>query len=154
MEIRCLEYADIPETVDLARRFVEESAFSRFDFSHEKMAANLSLAITHPNRAFCHVVEHDGKLVGALVGYISEFFFGRDLIASDSGWFILPEYRGSRSAIKMLNMFTDWARKKGASELYMGVTTNIAAERTGKLLQTRGFDHVGGNYRVRLNVES
>lgn len=147
MEIRCLEYADIPETVDLARRFVEESAFSRFDFSHEKMAANLSLAITHPNRAFCHVVEHDGKLVGALVGYISEFFFGRDLIASDSGWFILPEYRGSRSAIRLLKNFEKWAKANGAAEVAMGISTDVAPEKTGALLQKLGYRPVGGNFK-------
>ena len=147
MEIRSLEYADIPETVELARKFVEESAFSRFQFSHEKMAANLSMAITHPHMAFCHVVEHDGRLVGALVGYINEFFFGHDLIASDSGWFILPEYRGSRSAVKLLKNFEAWAKANGAKEVAMGISTDVSPEKTGALLQKLGYVHVGGNYK-------
>ena len=150
MEIRCLEYADIPETVELARKFVEESAFSRFTFSHEKMAANLSLAITHPHIAFCHVVEHEGKLVGALVGYISEFFFGPDLIASDSGWFVLPEYRGSRSAVRLLKNFEKWAKANGAKEVAMGVSTDVSPEKTGALLQKLGYKHVGGNYKLAV----
>lgn len=150
MEIRCLEYADIPETVELARKFVEESAFSRFQFSHEKMAANLSLAVTHPHIAFCHVVEHEGRLVGALVGYISEFFFGPDLIASDSGWFILPEYRGSRSAVKLLKNFEKWAKANGAKEVAMGVSTDVSPEKTGALLQKLGYKHVGGNYKLAV----
>lgn len=150
MEIRCLEYADIPETVELARKFVEESAFSRFQFSHEKMAANLSLAVTHPHIAFCHVVEHEGRLVGALVGYISEFFFGPDLIASDSGWFVLPEYRGSRSAVKLLKNFEKWAKANGAKEVAMGVSTDVSPEKTGALLQKLGYKHVGGNYKLAV----
>lgn len=150
MEIRCLEYADIPETVELARKFVEESAFSRFQFSPEKMASNLSLAVTHPHVAFCQVVEHDGRLVGALVGYISEFFFGHDLIASDSGWFILPEYRGSRSAVKLLKNFQTWAKANGAKEVAMGVSTDVTPEKTGALLQKLGYKHVGGNYKLAV----
>lgn len=150
MEIRCLEYADIPETVELARKFVEESAFSRFTFSHEKMAANLSMSITHPHMAFCHVVEHEGKLVGALVGYISEFFFGPDLIASDSGWFVLPEYRGSRSAVRLLKNFERWAKANGAKEVAMGVSTDVSPEKTGALLQKLGYKHVGGNYKLAV----
>ena len=51
----------------------------------------------------------------------------------------------------MLKMFKAWAAEKGASELYMGVTTNVSADRTGELLQRMGFKHVGGNYRARLN---
>ena len=147
MEIRCLEYADIPETVELARKFVEESAFSRFQFSHEKMAANLAMSVTHPDRAFCHVVEHDGKLVGALVGYISEFFFGPDLIASDSGWFILPEYRGSRSAVRLLKNFEKWGKANGAKEIAMGISTDVMPEKTGALLQKLGYVPVGGNFK-------
>jgi GNAT superfamily N-acetyltransferase len=150
VEIRCLEYADIPETVELARKFVAESAFSRFQFSPEKMAVNLSLAITHPHIAFCHVVEHDEKLVGALLGYISEFFFGSDLIASDSGWFILPEYRGSRSAVRLLKNFQAWAKANGAKEVAMGVSTDVNPEKTGALLQKLGYKHVGGNYKLAI----
>jgi hypothetical protein len=33
----------------------------------------------------------------------------------------------------------------------MGISTGLFAERTGQLLERVGFDHVGGNYRVRLN---
>jgi hypothetical protein len=36
----------------------------------------------------------------------------------------------------------------------MGITTNVEADRTGQILQRMGFDHVGGNYRARLNAES
>jgi hypothetical protein len=36
----------------------------------------------------------------------------------------------------------------------MGVTTNVESARTGELLQRLGFEHVGGNYRKRLNVGS
>jgi len=147
VEIRCLEYADIPETVELARKFVEESAFSRFQFSPEKMAANLSMAVTHPHIAFCHVVEHEDRLVGALVGYINEFFFGPDLIASDSGWFILPEYRGSRSAVKLLKNFQAWAKANGAKEVAMGISTDVMPEKTGALLQKLGYVPVGGNFK-------
>lgn len=146
-KIRSLEYADIPETVELARKFVEESAFSRFRFSHDKMAANLSMAVTHPHIAFCHVVEEDGQLVGALVGYINEFFFGPDLIASDQGWFILPEYRGSRSAVKLLKNFESWALANGAKEVAMGISTDVMPEKTAALLQKLGYNHVGGNFK-------
>jgi hypothetical protein len=51
----------------------------------------------------------------------------------------------------MLKMFVDWAREQGALELYMGVSTNVAPERTGDVLKRYGFEHVGGNYKVRLN---
>ena len=150
MEIRCLEYADIPETVNLAYEMHQESAFSRFRFSPEKMAVNLSAAVTHPNETFCHVMVADGKVVGALFGYISEFLFGPDLIASDFGWFVLPEYRGSRSAVKLLKNFQAWAKANGAKEVAMGISTDVMPEKTGALLQKLGYVPVGGNYKLAI----
>ena len=133
----------------------KEGDFSVVPFDVEQTAKSVvNYVINNDNGFGILAYTDDGKAVGMLCGSITPYVFSLGGVASDFAWYVLPEYRGSRSALKMLNMFTDWSRKQGASELYMGVTTNIAAERTGKLLQKRGFDHVGGNYRVRLNVES
>ena len=133
----------------------EEGDFSSVPFDIETAAnAIVRMVVDNPNGFGVLAYNDKDEAVGMLAGSVTPYFFSKGSVASDFVWYVLPKYRGSRTALKMLNMFTDWSRKQGASELYMGVTTNIAAERTGKLLQKRGFDHVGGNYRVRLNVES
>jgi GNAT superfamily N-acetyltransferase len=111
------------------------------------MAANLSSAVTNPNNVFCQVVVHEEKIVGALFGHITEFLFGPDLIACDFGWYILPEYRGSRSAVKLLKNFEAWAEKNGAKEVAVGISMNVMPEKTAVLLQKLGYNHVGGNFK-------
>jgi hypothetical protein len=111
----------------------------------------LNMVINNP-RGFGVVAYTDDNVpIGILCGGISNYVFSKGSVANDYAWYVLPEYRGSRAAIKMLKMFRSWAKDNGATELYMGISTGLFAERTGQLLERVGFDHVGGNYRVRLN---
>ena len=150
MEIRSLEWADIPAVVDLAKQMHAESAFSRFEFDDSKMAAQLTMPLTHPNQQFCHVAVSDGEIVGALFGYVSEFIFGPQLIASDYGWYVLPKARGTSAGVRLLKNFQRWAKDQGASEVSMGVSTDVHKDKTGKLFKKLGYKHVGGLYKLGL----
>ena len=130
-----------------------ESDYADVPFDIEQ-SANSILNMVIRNDAGFGMLAYDGdKAVGMIAGSVSPYFFSKGKLASDFVWYVLPEARGSRTASKLLKMFTDWATSQGATELYMGITTNVSAARTGELLQRIGFEHVGGNYRKRLNVE-
>jgi N-acetylglutamate synthase-like GNAT family acetyltransferase len=109
------------------------------------------MVINNPNGFGLLAYTDAGEAVGMIAGSISPYFFSQGALASDFVWYVKPEYRGSRTAIKLLKAFRSWAEENSASELYMGVTTNVSAGRTGDMLQRMGFEHVGGNYRARLN---
>lgn len=147
MIIRSLEWADIPDTVDLAQEMHAESAFSGFDFDGVKMACQLGMVLTQPDVRFCSVAVTDGKIVGALFGHISEFIFGPQLIASDFGWFVQPKYRGTSAAVRLLKEFHKWAEANNACEVSMGITTGVHPEKTDRLFKRLGYRHVGGLYK-------
>lgn len=150
MEIRSLEWADIPAVVDLAREMHGESAFSDFDFDDSKMAAQLTMPLTHPDSQFCQVAVKDGEVVGALFGYITEFVFGPQIIACDYGWYVIPKARGTSAGVRLLKDFQKWAKDHGAVEVCMGVSTNVQKDKTGKLFKKLGYKHVGGLYKLGL----
>lgn len=150
MEIRSLEWADIPAVVDLAREMHGESAFSDFDFDAGKMAGQLTLPLTHPSEQFCHLAVKDGEVVGALFGYITEFVFGPQLIACDYGWYVIPKARGTSAGVRLLKDFQQWANENNAVEVCMGVSTDIHKDKTGKLFRKLGYKHVGGIYKLGL----
>jgi len=132
----------------------EESDYVAVQFDIEQSAQSI-IRMVVDNPAGFGALAYDGdKAVGMIAGSVSPYFFSKGALASDFVWYVRPEYRGSRTAVKLLKMFSSWAVERGASELYMGVTTNVHATRTGALLQRLGFEHVGGNYRKRLNVGS
>ena len=144
---------DLPEILALGQQMHEESAFRHFDFSLSKCAMLFHTCVTNPDTHFIQVaVGPTGAIIGLFVGHISEYYFGDDLIASDYLWYVAPEHRGSRAGILLLRDFQVWAAARHASEVHIGISTGVFAEKTGALLTKFGFDLVGGNYKLRVVV--
>lgn len=151
MQYEPFEVDRLRDILQLGMLMQQESAFSVIPFDIEQAANSIvSMVVNNPDGFGMLAYTDEGEAVGMIAGSITPYFFSRGWVASDFVWYVKPEHRGSRTAIKLLKSFKSWATEKGASQLYMGVTTNIAADRTGDLLQRLGFEHVGGNYRAQI----
>jgi len=152
MEYKPFEVDRLRDILQLGVAMQQESEFSAIPFDIEQAAQSIVALVVNNPRGFGMLAYTDeGKPVGMISGSITPYFFSRGWVASDFVWFVLPEYRGSRAAIKMLKMFLSWSRDMGAMEAYVGVSTNVSPQRTGKLLERLGFTHIGGNYKVELH---
>ena len=149
MAIRDLTPMDIERAISLGARMHKESMYRDFDYDKMKCGQLLYRCLSNPDTHFAMVAEKDGRLVGMLLGYITEHYFGRDLIALDYMWFVDQEHRGSRAGVELLFAFQDWAKSKGVAEIYIGLSSGVHAEKTGALLTKLGYDVVGGNYKLR-----
>jgi GNAT superfamily N-acetyltransferase len=141
---------DIEPMIEMGASMHAESAFAALDYSWSKCRELGHRYIQNPDVNFGAVAEADGKTVGMLMGYVTDYYFGNDKIACDILWYIDPDHRGSRAAIKLLRAFQRWAKEQGASEVCIGVSTAVEFERTGLLLQRLGYTHVGGNYKLSV----
>ena len=152
MEYKPFEVERLRDILQLGIAMQQEGDYAAVPFDIEQAAKSiLAMVINNPNGFGLLAYTDAGEAVGMIAGSISPYFFSQGALASDFVWYVKPEYRGSRTAIKLLKAFRSWAEENSASELYMGVTTNVSAGRTGDMLQRMGFEHVGGNYRARLN---
>lgn len=87
----------------------------------------------------------DNKLIGFISGMHHEYFFSSNKKVSDLGFYILPEYRGSRASIKLLKELENWAQSFGVEDLYLGQTTAVNIEKTQKFYERLGYKTVGFN---------
>jgi len=87
----------------------------------------------------------DSKLIGFITGMYHEYFFSSNKKVSDLGFYILPEYRGSRASIKLLKELENWAQSFGVEDLYLGQTTAVNIEKTQKFYERLGYKTVGFN---------
>lgn len=126
-----------------------ESAFNHMPYDIEQVT-QYALNLAQQNRLFVARMEQEGKLIGFFAGRLDTFFFNRLTIASDFAFFVLPEWRGkTRDTVRSVQTFKNWARQRGATEVCVGISTNVEAERTGQMLTRLGFQHVGGTYKWR-----
>ncbi len=61
--------------------------------------------------------------------------------------FVLPERRGLVAAKRLIQRFFGWSRKVGAKTAFIGVSTGVFPERTGRFFELMGFRPMGMMYR-------
>ena len=138
---------DIDRIVRLGQKMHAESAFSALNYDKGKFSDLLRAYVAQPETHFSFVAEKDGALIGMLLGYVSDYFFGNDLIANEVVWYVDPDFRGGLTGLRLMREFESWSAARGVSEVYMGVSTGVLVDRTGDLLVRFGYKHVGGNYK-------
>ncbi len=127
-----------------------ESEFKAFDYDYGKLL-DLAERIKNNDDMYGECARNNtGDLVGMFVGSISEYYFGRDLIAADLLWYVHPDHRGGTVAVRLLKHFTQWGQNMGVKEICIGVSTGVQTERTGDLLDRLNFACVGGTYKRRV----
>ena len=145
--VRRMRAEDVDGMVLLGQAMHGESAFSERVFSSEKLGSLLHHYVNTPEHCFGAVAYIGPDMVGMFAGYTTDYFFGPELVACDLFWYVSPAHRGSRAGLKLLRSFESWAKSRGVSEISAGVSTAVAFERTGALLQRLGYTQVGGNYK-------
>ena len=106
--IRVGDRDDIPSMIKLGKRLHEESPrFMGMDYSEDKLF-DLGKVVAEQGGLF--IAEHEGKIVGMLVGLVSEHFFGHDLMASDLTFYIDKEHRGGTLGVRLMRQFEAWAK--------------------------------------------
>lgn len=89
------------------------------------------------------VSKDDGTIVGGFAGGIVTEWQSNSRMAHDWCMFVLPEYRGSRAAVLLLDAFLFWAKSMGANWVQCGTATGIDCERTVKFYEHFGFTKTG-----------
>ena len=141
---------DIKQVASLAERFHTESIYKDLDFDLCKFSAVLK-QIVEMDKQIAIVYIVNNVIVGAMAGYVSEYFFGKDKIAGEYGVFIDKNHRGGYGVIKIIKYFENWAIGQGAKIIQLGVSANINADKVGRLYQKLGYNDTFQVYRKGLN---
>ena len=140
MIIEKLSENRLDEFFKIVCRMVAESEFSYVVPEKQKI---LQL-FKNPNAVAFLALEND-QIVGFISGLVHEYFFSNRKRVSDLGFFVLPEYRGSRVALKLVKLLEAWAIEKNANELHLGQTTGLDIDKTKRFYERLGFKTVGFN---------
>lgn len=156
MKIRLAVPQDQAALIDLAKQNQAETVFG--DISVNSLRVNETLnALFHLNHGkyVLIVAENaEGKLVAGLLGCVERYYFSDELQAQLVQWYLLPSVRGTSIALRLVKAFVEWAKSRGASEVFMGITSGIHVQQTDSMMKKMGFTHLGGNYAVKLKSQT
>ena len=126
----------------------QESHFKTLDFNPDKLK-QLLMAFCHDQ--FVYIAIYNNQIIGVFIGFITEYYFGKDLYASDLTYYVDRTKRGSVAAVKLFREFETWAIKKGAKRLNPPTSTGINPERTKKIYERMGYTVTGHTYNKEVN---
>lgn len=156
MKIAPPTLGDIPQLVELGRLCHVESRFSRLCYEDERVAQRFAHMVEKPlsTTFFVGARHSSGGMHGLMIGSIDEYFFSHERIASSIFLLVHPQHRGGLAAIKMVMAFRAWAHARTAAEMYVGIASGVAMQRTGRFLSKLGLELSGGNYSAWLPAKS
>lgn len=125
---------DVPAIVKMGLRFLASAPYGgKLTPDPRAMASFTSRLIASPDAVWL-VAERDDVLIGMLAIFLYAHPFSGQQVANELCWWMEPEFRGARSALRLLAAGEAWARSRGATLLQMiAPTDHVAAfyERTG-----------------------
>lgn len=128
------------EFFDLCVTMVKEA-----EFSAAEPERHIIWEMCQTPKGIVFLAEKDGKLIGFFAGMIQRYFFSSRERAVDMGFYVLPEHRGSKAAIRLIRTFEYWAKEMGVKEIAVGQTTAVDIEKTLKFYAHLGYKVVGFN---------
>lgn len=89
----------------------------------------------------------EGRLVGYATMYVTPSMHTQQIIATEDTYFLLPEYRKGRNAIRLYRFAEEECRKRGAVEVMM---TEKQETKVGVILAYLGFKQVARQWSKQL----
>lgn len=140
--IRPANSTDIPEIIRLSETMHQESRYRTLPYNGRKFAALLRRLIDSPE-GMVAVAEKDSQIIGAIAAVVTEHYFADALISYELGLYVEKAHRGTLAGYRLAKEYINWATAKDVDQIDMGITTGIDEERTGRMYERLGLQHVG-----------
>ena len=139
--IRPAKHSDVSRLIELGTLLHATTSYSTMNFCPDKSATFLHELINGQGVVF--VAEVRGEVVGGMAGAVTDQWFSNDLIAYDYSLFVEPSKRNGVIAVRLIQTFKEWAKLKGAKQIYMGIGTGVSVEGTARLYESQGLRNIG-----------
>ena len=151
MTIRPFERKDLKQCCDMSKRQHRESLWSHLPYDVERVKNYYLNTIGHPQ--FCFLVaEQDEVIIGGTACGLNQYDFSYNTYVQDLFFYVMPEYRTGSLGIKLYKAVYQWAKEKGALEVYVGYGFGKENKKMEKFYNRLGYEHHTDYYRKPVIV--
>jgi RimJ/RimL family protein N-acetyltransferase len=143
-DIRIATLADMGAMVNMgAVMHAESPRFSRYTFLPDRLSQSLQWVMDGHGRVW--LAEQDGEVVGGFIAVVHQHYVCDLTHLSDLALYVYPQHRNGTTAVRLIKTFLAWAKEINA-EPTISLNTDIAPERTARLMQALGAKQSGTNW--------
>lgn len=145
MLARLVLETDIDAIVEMAAAATAES-FPHLEFSEERCRSTIQRYLDTASPTM-FAVEHERELVGFSLAEWGQHGFSTSILAEQRVIYVKPENRGTRAAVELVSIFSTWAERVGAKEVYLDLSNGRRTEQALRYMRRFGFHPVGATLR-------
>ena len=136
MIVREIQEKDITSLVDIGERMHNSGSFKNIKYNKDKLF-KLAFSSIGSERRVWLVAEDENGYIGMMGGFINEYYFSDEKYAADYLIYIPEERRGGKAAIKLLDAFEKWAKKRDVKEIRLGTANGTKPEEVKKFFKVK-----------------
>jgi GNAT superfamily N-acetyltransferase len=134
MRIRKALEADRSRTIALGKQMHAEGAYAFLPFEEERAMVLFDAHTGDPEMSCLWVGEQDQELTGLWPDGSTSTSSAPNTWPTTPLFYVPPQHRGSGVAQALIAAFRGWARRRGAIELSLSISTGVHAQRIGRFL--------------------
>lgn len=141
--IRAASVNDLDRLVELGEQMKKESpTYGPFNFDGEKLRNFIAVCIEN-EKGLVLVYEKDGVVIGAVMGWVDEQFFGHDRLLCDFGLFVESNKRGALAGGLLIKSYIEYGKAMGIEQIMLSNSTGVDISRVAGLYEKLGLKHTG-----------
>jgi hypothetical protein len=146
MNIQDGTYADIETLLPLAKEMHETSIYKDTHYDENVVREFASKFCGNPHKYF-RVYKKNGLYpMGYLLGYITNYLWGNDLLAQEE--LLFTDQSSQLAGFKLLKDFEKWAKEKGCKEVNYSVTYGGSpTSQYDRVMERMGYTKQGAIYK-------
>lgn len=145
-EIKVADISHIEEITGLAKNMVLEGTYSDVPFNEEMFRLFMETMMKCDDFS-CFIAVYKDEIIGFLLGDIVPHIFSSQKKAVDLGYYVAPDWRGTRCAMKLLEEYEEWALSKGVQEKRIYLGSSNGYEKSHDFFEKMGYTQIGGVYQ-------
>lgn len=138
--IRDATQEDVLDTVLAVKQFCKEIPHPAWNKFNTNKVNNLVTQLIEIEQGFVKIVVKDDEVVGALIAVMSDIPINDLIFAQELMFWIDPEHRTGRTALKLVDEYIDWATNVGCNFIRLSELDNVLGGRAGVLFKRKGFE--------------
>ena len=138
--IRDATQEDVLDTVLAVKQFCKEIPHPAWKKFNTNKVNSLVSQLIEIEQGFVKIVTHDDEVVGALIAVMSDIPINDLIFAQELMFWIDPEHRTGRTAIKLVDEYIEWSTKSGCNFIRLSELDSVLGGRAGVLFKRKGFE--------------
>jgi|TARA_R100001086_G_scaffold91284_2_gene45169 RimJ/RimL family protein N-acetyltransferase len=139
--IRAATLEDVPTLVSMVRQFAAESYYQTVITVQEDQIASLVTSLIERDDALLMVSERD-QVTGMIGMVVYPHPLSDELVSAEVFWWMNPERRGGRDALRLMRSAEAWVTQRGARWTHMIAPT----PRVGMFFERLGYTPLEVHY--------